>query len=335
MFATSVRSGLGVLMLATTTTMTMAAGSLKVDKLRCEYKTDPDRHRRRTAASELGVGAVASVATRPEAKRLSDSGGQFDGRTRRGPGRSLGQRQGGFRPVGQRRVRRQGTRFGPGLFLEGASVGPGRAGIRRGAPSAAGPWGCSDPEDWQAQWIGFDGRRGVGGRASEIAARPADLSGQLLDLDGRRAGWQSAGGSGVFSQGDRDSRGPQGDAGHLPDRRRRRFHAVHQRPRLRERQQLEDARRPGRHGPAATGHATALGIQVTNGGTAPSPAGLMGKLMVLFESGEPAGGPDRRRVAEQPHAGRALEMGRFRRRRVDRVQRDRRARRCSLGANSN
>ena len=41
MFATSVRSGLGVLMLATTTTMAMAAGSMKVDKLRCEYKTDP------------------------------------------------------------------------------------------------------------------------------------------------------------------------------------------------------------------------------------------------------------------------------------------------------
>ena len=41
MFATSVRSGLGVFLLATTTTMAMAAGSLKVDKLRCEYKTDP------------------------------------------------------------------------------------------------------------------------------------------------------------------------------------------------------------------------------------------------------------------------------------------------------
>ena len=54
----------------------------------------------------------------------------------------------------------------------------------------AGRWtmGLLKPEDWQAQWIGFDGDAGAEDAADEAAARAADLPGQPLDLDRRGQG---------------------------------------------------------------------------------------------------------------------------------------------------
>ena len=286
MLTTSARSVLGIATLVATATAALAAGSLKVDQLRCEYKTDPigiDVSRPRlswvlvpTQPSQRGLKQtayqilVASSAadSRPAKADLWDSG-------KVASDQSVNVEYAGT-----------ATRVRPRIVSGRSGLGPGRASMRRGAASGRWTMGLLKPEDWQA----LDRVRrgsGIGGRASEAAAGAADLPGQPLDLDRRREGRQSAGGPGAFPQGDRDPGGPQSGPGDVPDRRRRRLHAVHQRPRLGQRQQLEDSVRPGRDGPAAIRPECAWRSRSPTAARRPAPAGLMGKLVVLFDSGAP------------------------------------------------
>jgi len=156
MFATSVRSAWGVLVLVTTATVAMAAGSLKVDKLRCEYKTDPigiDVPQPRlswllapTVASQRGLKQnayrilVSSSASALEADQgdLWDSGKVVSDQSVNieYAGKELSSCQDGYWKV---RVWDQDGQESPW-----SSVGRWTRGLLKAA-------------DWQAQWIGFDG----------------------------------------------------------------------------------------------------------------------------------------------------------------------------------
>lgn len=284
MLATWVRCG-GILLLATSTSLALAAGSVTVDKLRCEYKTDPigiDVAQPRlswllnpVAAAQRGLAQsayqvlVSSSRTTLEAGQgdLWDSGKVASGQSVNVEytGKELASCQDCFWKV---RVWDQDG--------------------RESAWSAIGRWtmGLLRPEDWYARWIGFDGD-------PESADAQANQLASLLTFQG--SPWIWTGGAKAGNQ-------PAGPAY---------FRTVIEIPANRQVRQAtfliaaddgftlyvnghDSGNGSNWKSPAGldvTGRLqvgrNALGIQVNNGGTTPSPAGLMGKLVVLFESGEP------------------------------------------------
>jgi alpha-L-rhamnosidase len=274
-----------MLMLVTTAAVAMAAGSLHVDKLRCEYKTDPvgiDVPQPRfswvlapISASQRGLMQTAYqilVASSPAAldagqgdlwdsgKIASDQSVNIEY-----AGKELSSARDAFWRV---RVWDQDDQAS-----EWSSVGRWTMGLLR-------------PEDWQADWIGFDG-------GPESEDPQTALLYRLLNF--QDSSWIWTGGSQAGNQA----------AG--PAYFRKVFELPAGRP-IRQATFLivaDDAFTLSINGhdagngsswktPASldvTGRLqagrNALSIQVTNGGTEPSPAGLMGKLVVLFESGEP------------------------------------------------
>ena len=280
-----VRSAVGIALLLATATAAMAAGSLQVDKLRCEYKTDPigiDVSQPRMSwlavpsqASQRGLKQSAYQIRVASSRQLLDAG-QADlwdsGKVASDQtvhiayaGKDLAAAQDCFWKVQVWDQAGQASEWSP-----------------------AGRWtmGLLKPEDWQAHWIGFDAAP-----ASQDAQ--AKLLQQLLTFqDGR---WMWTGGAKPGNQ-------PAGPAY---------FRKVIEIPAGRKVTQAtfliaaDDAftlyinghdsgngsnwKTPS--GLDVTGRLqsgqNALGISVVNGGTTPSPAGLLGRLVVLFEAGAP------------------------------------------------
>jgi alpha-L-rhamnosidase len=145
--------------------------------------------------------------------------------------------------------------------------------------------GLLKASDWQARWIGFDA-------SADEGASQAQMS-KLLDLEGSK--W-------VWGHGAQPGNQPAGKMF---------FRKVVQLPSGRTLKQAtflltaDDSFRLFINGhlagqgstwkslanPEITGRlqpgANAVGIEVTNGGSSPSPAGLLGRMIILFDSGEP------------------------------------------------
>jgi alpha-L-rhamnosidase len=285
MSTSSARCAVGIATLVATTTAAMAAGSLKVDKLRCEYKTDPigiDVERPRLSwvllpakESQRGLRQGAYHILVASSRTALDAG--------------------------------QGDLWDSGKVSSDQSVNVEYAGRKLAAAqdccwkvrvwdqdgkesewSAAGRWtmGLLKPKDWQARWIGFDA-------APDSGDAQAKLLQSLLTF--RDTCWIWTGGAKAGNQ-------PAGDAF---------FRKVIDIPAGRKVTQAtflivaDDAftlyinghdsgngnswKSPA--GLDVTGRLqpgkNALGVRVTNGGTTPTPAGLLGKLVVLFDSGTP------------------------------------------------
>lgn len=285
MFASSVRAVGGILVLLTASTVALAAGSLRVDQLRCEYKTDP-------VGIDVPQPRFSWVLVPVEATQRGLKQTAYQILVASSPA-ALDAGQGDLWDSGRVALDRSGHISYAGQTLRSAQACWWKVRVwdQEGEPSAwsaTGRWtmGLLQPEDWQAAWIGFDG-----GPASQDSQQT--LLHSLLNF--RDRSW-------IWTGGARAGNQPAGPAY---------FRKVFELPADRQLRQAtfliaaddgftlyvnghDSGNGSNWKSPAAldvTGRLqpgrNALGIQVNNGGTQPSPAGLMGKLVMLFETGEP------------------------------------------------
>ncbi len=285
MWKTSVRCLLGIVAFVATTAAGWAAGSLQVDRLRCEYKTDPigiDVRQPRLSwvllpvkESQRGLkqSAYRILVASSKAVLEADQGDLWDS------GKVSSDQSVNVDYAGKELASAQACSWKVRVWDQDG---------QESDWSEVGRWtmGLLKPEDWQAQWIGYDG-----------GEEPEDPQAKTLQdlLTFRDSSWIWTGGSQAGNQ-------PAGPAY---------FRKVIDIPAERKVAEAtfliaaDDAFTLYINGhDSGNGHnwkspagldvtgrlqagRNALGIQVTNGGTAPSPAGLMGKLVVLFESGAP------------------------------------------------
>jgi len=145
--------------------------------------------------------------------------------------------------------------------------------------------GLLKPSDWKAKWIGYDAAAGGDAAAAQLKRLLRLDENKWLWVEGSRSGDQPAGkvffrkmvqipsdrqvkqasfllaaddGFRLFINGHSAGQGGSWKVAQSPD--------------------VTGRLRPG---------ANCIGIEVTNGGDRPSPAGLIGRLVVLFTSGEP------------------------------------------------
>ncbi|NLF73349.1 MAG: family 78 glycoside hydrolase catalytic domain [Candidatus Anammoximicrobium sp.] len=282
---TSVRCVLGIAALVATTTVAWAAGSLQVERMRCEYKTDPigiDVRQPRLSwvlvpaqESQRGLkqSAYHILVASSKAKLASGQGDLWDS------GKVASDQSVNVEYAGKKLVSAQDCFWKVRVWDQGGQECDG---------SPVGRWtmGLLQPEDWQAQWIGLDG-------GAESEDPQAKALRELLTF--RDNSW-------FWTSGAKAGNQPAGPAY---------FRTVIEIPAGRKVAQAafliaaDDAFTLYVNGhDSGNGHnwknpsaldvtgrlqpgRNALGIRVTNGGTAPSPAGLMGKLIVLFQSGDP------------------------------------------------
>lgn len=273
---------LAVLVLSMTSWVGLAAPGVEATGLRCEYQTDP----------------LAVASREPRLSWEVNSGGQ-----RRVT-------QSAYQVLVASRAdllqRDQGDLWDSGKVSSDRSLHVSYAGqpLQSGQvcfwkvklwnqDGEAGPWSAPAqwttallrPSDWQARWIGFD------------AGAEGDLSGarvkKLLDLEGCKWIWGHGAEAGNQPAGKMffrkviqlpsDRAVKQATFLLTADDGFRLFINGHLAGQGSTWQSLASPEITGRLQPGAN----AIGIEVTNGGSSPSPAGLVGRLVILFESGEP------------------------------------------------
>ncbi len=280
----SLRTVLGFLLLVGLCGPLAPAATIKVERLRCEYKTDPvgiDVARPRLSWQLAAVDSAARglrqtafhvlVASSPD-RLAADDGDLWDsGRTASDQsvhvpyaGRELASVQECYWKV--------------------------RVWDQDGRPSdwsAPGRWimGLLRPEDWQAQWIGYDDAAAADGQAEALQEQLSFAGCSWIWTGGAKAGNQPAGPA-YFRK-----------VIQLPTDR----HVSHAAVLV----AADDAFALFVNGheagsgsnwktaanlditPQLTAQDNVVAIQVTNGGETPTPAGLLGKVIVLFDVGDP------------------------------------------------
>lgn len=263
----------------------MAGGSMKVEKLRCEYKTDPvgiDMARPRLSWAPAAADAATRglrqtayrilVASAPDVL-AQDRGDLWDS------GKVASDQSVHVEFAGRELVSEQDCFWKVRVWDQDGRES-------EWSPPARWTMGLLKPADWQAKWIGFDGDPDAEDpRARQLKELIRLKNSPWIWTGGAKAGDQPAGpayfrksielpagrkiAQAVFIIAADDSftlninghDAGQGSNWKTPK-------AVEVTGRL----------QPGKN---------ALAIQVVNGGDKPTPAGLMGRLAVLFETGEP------------------------------------------------
>lgn len=281
----SVRFVLGMATLLTTTAAAWAAGSLQVDRLRCEYKTNPigiDAAQPRlswvllpTRESQRGLKQTAYqiLAAGSQARLAADEGDLWDS------GKVASDQSVNIEYAGQKLVSAQDCFWKVRVWDQEG---------QESAWSTVGRWatGLLKPEDWQAQWIGFDGdAESEDPQAKALRSLLTFQDSAWIWTGGAQAGNQPAGPAYFRKVIDIQAGRKLVQATFLiaADDAFTLYINGH------DSGNGHNWKNPA--GLDVTGRLqagrNALGIQVTNGGDKPSPAGLMGKLVVLFDSGDP------------------------------------------------
>jgi alpha-L-rhamnosidase len=157
--------------------------------------------------------------------------------------------------------------------------------VSRWSESARWTMGLLQASDWKAQWIGLDAAADQDARAAEVKKLLNLQDDQWVWGAGAKAGSQPAGKMYFRKVFQLPADRPVKQATLLltADDGFQLFVNGHTAGQGSTWQSLASPDITGRLQPGAN----AIGIEVTNGGNAPSPAGLIGRLVVLFGTGEP------------------------------------------------
>jgi len=282
MSAMSLRAVVGSLFILGFVSLTSAA-TIKVERLRCEYKTDPvgidvthPRLSWQLAAVDPALRGLTQgawqvlVSSSPERLEAGDADLWDSGRTESDQsaqiayaGKQLASAQPCFWKV--------------------------RVWDQDGQPSdwsAPGCWvmGLLKREDWKAQWIGYDAQSAEDARAKQLAEHLSFADCSWIWTGGAKAGNQPAGPAGyrkVFEL-PTDRQLSQATALVVADD----AFSLHVNGHAAGSGSSWKSPTTADITPWLAAGRNVVAVQVTNGGDTPSPAGLMGKLILQFATGE-------------------------------------------------